>query len=455
MASTNPFRQIAVGLSCLALIWTLGCSANSIHKTDSARNAFAAGDLTAARENLQALAESKKRSAISNELDLAIVDLADGNHRGAEGKLRALRDKFDSLPKFSPIGEAASIVTDDNARPFRPASHEQVMVRTMLALCSLAGDGSDAEAYSLQAFKLQNEFAQQAHERGVADAANLFQPIAIAPYLRGMIREATYLDYDDAARAYALVQSIQPDFAPAAQDSQRAATGVHCQPGHGVLYVLACVGRGPVLTETTAPTTTEALKIASLALQKQRNDERNEIAIPNIASVKIPTVIVPPSRVASVDVSVEGKLFGTTQTLTDVGELAANQLAAEMPWTIARAVVRRVSKEAAVAKVSDSLGLTGNAQSIFQFATASVWSRSEGADLRCWGLLPREIQVLRAELPAGTHRVLLTSAGPNGKQYASKTTTVSIGDGSNKYLVVIAPDEAIYLANEPNATSDN
>ncbi len=155
--------------------------------------------------------------------------------------------------------------------------------------------------------------------------------------------------------------------------------------------------------------------------------------------------MIPPSRVAAVDVRINGQLYGTTQTLTDVGELAANQVAAEMPWTIARAVVRRVTKEATVSKVANSLGIQGTASSLFRFAAASAWSGSENADTRCWGLLPREIQVLRAELPAGTHTVNLAAVGTQGEAYADHQRTVDISDGRNHYLLTIAPDQAIYV----------
>jgi hypothetical protein len=421
----------------------VGC-ASQRPSIDTARNAFAVGDLATARSQLDAITVAGDRYSVAGSLDLAMVELAAGDYLAAERRLRGLRDHFDAMPKLAPIREAAALATDDTVRVFRPAGYEEVMTRTMLALCSLAGDGSDAESYSLQAIMKQNELATAADERGIADAASLYQPIAIAPYLRGVIREATHHDYDDAAKAYQLVSSVRPDFAPAAADIQRASVGTHSAPGHGVLYVLACVGRGPELWETTAPTTSTALTIASAAIQADQN-EGEAPTLPNIASVKIPAVVIPPSRVAAVDVRVDGQLYGTTQTLTDVGELAANQVAAEMPWTIARAVVRRVTKEAAVSKVANSLGIQGTASSLFRFAAASAWSGSENADTRCWGLLPREIQVLRAELPAGAHTVNVAAVGPQGQAYADHQRIVNITDGRNHYLITIAPDQAIYV----------
>ena len=48
-------------------------------------------------------------------------------------------------------------------------------------------------------------------------------------------------------------------------------------------------------------------------------------------------------KLRAIGVRVDQSLYGATQTLTDVGELASKQVAAEQPWTIARAVVRRAT----------------------------------------------------------------------------------------------------------------
>lgn len=433
----------------LSLVLTIGGCARSVHSLDGARDAFAAGDLATARVSLQELAGQRTRISDSAALDLAVVELADGDVTAAEQHLRQLRDRFDALPVVSPIHEAASVVADDTVRRYQPAGYEQVMIRAMLAVCSLASDGSDAESYALQATVKQQELARAAEQRGVLEAADVYQPIALAPYLQGVLREASHHDYDDAERAYRLVSTVRPQFSAAEQDIARASEGTHSAPGHGVLYILACVGRGPVLAETTAPTTSTALSIASAVLNAEtnRSDSKQEgPALPNIASVKIPTVVLPPSQVASLVATVNGQSVGATEVLTDVGTLACRQAEAELPWTLARAVVRRVTKEATVAKVGDSLGLEGTAGSLFHFAAASAWSGSEHADTRCWGLLPREIQVLRVELPVGIHRVNLVPIGPQGIALAAgKQRDVAIIDGRNHYLVTIAPDRAMYI----------
>ncbi len=433
----------------IALLLASGC-ATPMSKFELARESFVSGDLVKSHESLSGLAKSRRGFADAAALDLAMVELARGEARSAEERFRKLRDQFENQAKIAPIHEAAALITDDTARAFRPADYEKVMIRAMLVVCSLASDGADAESYALQAAMLQAELAEDAQERGVPNAKSVYQPIAFAPYMRGILREATHHDYDDAARSYELVTSVQPSFAPAHADVVRASVGAHSAPGHGVLYVIACVGRGPVLEEVDAPTTSSAMQIASSVLNVQTNQTKESaaLALPNIASVKVPRVKIPFSRVVAVGVRDEGVGIGVTQTLTHVGELAVNQNDAEMPWTIARAVVRRATKETTVAATGKTLGLDGALGSLFHFAAASAWSSVEHADTRCWSLLPREIQVLRVELPSGEHNLKLNSLGSDGREIgAGITKRVSMIDGKNEYLIVIVPDQTIYQVN--------
>lgn len=408
------------------------------------RSAYYLGDFQTAQVSLKKAADSKSPAALPARLDLAMAHFASGQTATAIELLRSLRDDFDKIPAISPAQEVAAIVSDDTVRQYRPAGYEQVMVRSMLSLCSLAADDGDAESYALQAQMHQAELARQAESRGLTGATDVYQPLALAPYLRGVLREATMHDYDDAVRAYQLVSHLQPAFAPAQADIERATHGRHSAPGNGVLYVIALVGRGPVLQEEPAEVTTAALQIAT---QVYSLAEKDRMMLPNLVSVKVPKVVIPHSPAAALSLDSSGTWLGATQPLVDIGQMAARQSEAEMPWTLARAVVRRVTKEVAVTQTTRAVGLDGLSGEVARFATVNVWSLVEQADTRCWGLLPREIQVLRAELPAGTHHLGLAVVGTSGQQVGAKNyADVVIENGRNTYLTVIAGDRQAYVA---------
>jgi hypothetical protein len=458
-----------------------GC-ASKLVTIDTARDAFVSGDLTTASQLLSEVADSKGRFADPAQLDLAIVQLAAGDVDEATSRLRTLRDRFDRTSEAAAIGASEgngalvaaqsatgnvlSMVTDDTARMFKPAGYEEVMIRTMLAICSLAGDGADAESYINQAAMHQAALRTVAESRRKGLMLDVLdtspnQELALAPYLRGVLREATHHDFDDAQRNYRLVSAIRPDFRPAADDLQRATVGNHSRPGHGALYVFGLVGRGPVLVPTDAPVTSAAVSIASTLMLHSDEKEDDITRLPKITSVKIPSVFVPPSPVAAVAVASTPMLndppvshpqprpftlLGATQSLTDVAELVRVQANAERPWTIARSFLRQAGKELAVSKAREGLGLTGGLGSAMQFAASTAWTYSETADTRCWGLLPREIQVLRAELPVGDHQIQLAPVGLDGFSVGPEQSAhVRIDNGRNTYLIVIAPAQHLHV----------
>lgn len=437
-----PLNQAFAWAAIATVIICSGCASIG-HGIQRGRMAYHIGDFATAQAELRKVAESRSPSAAAAKLDLAMTEIVTGNGAVAIKSLRELRDQFDEQSAAAPVGELAAIVADDNVRTYRPAGYEKVMIRSMLSLCSLAVQDGDAESYALQAQMLQADLARKAEARGLVAANTVYQPLALAPYLRGVLRESTMHDYDDAIRAYQLVSHLEPRFAPAQSDIERCLTGVHSPPGHGVLYVIALVGRGPILEPVEAETTTAALQIASQIQSVASNDG---LRLPNLVSVKVPQVVIPYSPAAAVSLDSSGVWLGATQPLVDIGSMAIRQCEAEMPWTIARAIVRRVTKEVAVSQATRAVGLNGIGRDLATFATVNTWSLTEHADTRCWGLLPREVQVLRAELPKGTHRIGLSVVGPVGaKLGVTKFLDVEIHDGRNTYMTVMASDREAFV----------
>ena len=426
---------VAIAVVCFASIG--GCATSRPTIVD-ARAAYYGGQYDLAAEMLDGLAENGSLASVC-QLDLAMVDLAAGRYESASSRLRALRDEFHrrsgAIAGLDPIGDAAALATDDNAKRFELSPEEQTLVRTLLSIAELAGGGVDAESYSLQAMMHRAETMR----RSVCPAD---RDIALTPYVRGLIRESNHHDYDDAAAAYQLVAATQPNFAPIGEDIRRAGGGVHSQSGHGVLYVFCLTGRGPVLMDVEAETTTAALSIASAiwASKVHADDENDAAALPNIASVRVPAVVVPPSPTAAVQVSVNDQPLGMSQTVTDMAAIASRRLEDGMPTIMARAILRRAAKEAAVAATTRAMGVTGDAASLLHFAATSTWASIERADTRCWSLLPREFQVFRVELPVGVHRVRCQPVDSFGAATGPGVErAVEILDGENEYVVTASP----------------
>src|SRR5262249_34688292 len=128
-----------------------------------------------------------------------------------------------------------------------------------------------------------------------------YERVALAPYLRGVLREATHHDYDDAQRSYNAVVSWQPGFTAGRFDLDRAVHGNHSARGNGVLYVFALTGRGPYKEETMEVASTVSLFIASEIVSAFGH----QTLPPNIAPVKVPRVVARRGGTQTVEVRVD------------------------------------------------------------------------------------------------------------------------------------------------------
>ena len=402
----------------------------------------------ACRESLEKLAKSNRHDRDVVNLDLAVVDLLSGQAKQAESKLRDVRDRFDHLEQDSIAEKTASMWTDEQVRSYAGEDYEKILIRVFLSLSSLMQDGLDAESYTLQIQDKHEELAQLLSQRnGSADESttnNLgsskghgheYQPLPLGFYMRGMLREATHHDYDDAIRNYEIASSLIPNCLPLQWDLARARNGVHSQPGHGVVYVFAMVGRGPYKVEVAEQPTSDALLIADRIVSAVGPYKLP----PTIAPIKIPDIVVPPSDVDSVGIRVDGQSIGPTTSLANIEQLAVSTYRANRNSIIARAVARRVVKKATIAAAKNTMGTEGLTALGMDIA-GIAWEASEAADTRCWGLLPRDIQILRVETPAGDHQLQLNPLLGNLPVGPCQTTPIRVVDGLNTYVICWFPD---------------
>lgn len=440
-------RVIAIVSVATGLCSGTGCMSHVLRMRD-ARAAFGGGDCAAADRLIAAQLE-RGGDAHVLELDRAMVALADGRPVECERLLRQVRDRLDHLEQEDPAESAWSLLTDDRQRAYAGEDYERILLRVMLAVANLVQDGDDAEAYSLQALAEQESVLHAAPQDPGGRQAN-WQRVAVASYLRGILREATHRDYDDAARHFATVVAWQPDFRPGRRHLHRATRGVHSRQGHGVVHVVALVGQGPIKVEVAEMPSTAALLLAGQMLAASAATP----VPPTVTPVKVPRVVTVPSAVATVQVAVGDWVAGRTETITDVSQLALAWQEAALPEIVARAVVRRTLKKGALVSARQCLGMArGGLPALAVDAAGVAWEATETADTRCWSLLPATIQVARMELPTGTHEILIQPIDhgqrPRG---AAVSQPVEVADGRDTFVVLRVHDSGIVgrpLANTP------
>jgi hypothetical protein len=136
---------------------------------------------------------------------------------------------------------------------------------------------------------------------------------------------------------------------------------------------------------------------------------------------------------------VEGRNIGPTVSLADVERLAENTYRSQRDQIVARAVARRVIKKATVVTAKNSIGandLTGLGMDLAGVA----WEATEAADTRCWGLLPRDIQVLRVEVPSGDRQLQLAPMLGSYFHGVTQSIDVHVDNGRNTYVLCWFPD---------------
>lgn len=439
---TNHQRQLTSlkNRAIQLLIASLGCllagCASHAKQLVGIRDSYYADRLSNADELAHKLIDKKKSDVDVLKLDRAMIQLASGKPSEAERSLREIRDRFDAL-EGQDIGESTySLVTDDTKRAYSGEDYEKILIRCFLSLSNLMHDGSDAKAYALQVTDKQQSIIQAGGDDASKNPKLAYKRVALGAYLNGALQEATHRDYDDAARSIQLVVNWEPDFKSGKDDLNRVSTGHHSEQGHGVLYVFTLVGRGPYKEERAEEPTSAALLIADRILSVMGKYSLP----PTIAPIKVPVVVCSRNRISTVRVGIDGKKSGETETITDIGRMAVDQYKAVFPTIMARAVVRRVVKKGAIYATKEAAKVDNPLVSLALDGVGVAWEASEAADTRCWGLLPDKIQVLRVELPVGTHEVSLTPADSRAAIGSTVVQRVTILDGDNSYLLATFPD---------------
>ena len=409
------------------------------------RREFDEGRYQSSHEKLTGLVRKDGKNEHLYLLERGVVSLALDRAGDAVRDLRLARDRLDDLAGTDYGGWLSSMMLDDRQLAYQGADYEQVLVRAMLALADLAdGNSEDAGAYALQVASRQRKIIESFRARDGSLPKSSYRQVAFGSYLKAIIDEEA-LKFDLAKIQFQKVKAIEPRFSPAAADIKRVVEGHHSKKGNGVVHVLALVGRGPFRVEAEEPVTRDALAIAHYIWASSRN----RAVIPNISRVKIPAVAVYDDNPTEIHVFADASPAGSTSLLTDIETLALDEFEAIREHIVARAFLRRAFKITAT-QLAIEAGNRGNdrrgeytdgdaLRDLGLSAAGLLWSALEGADLRCWSLLPASFQALRVELPEGEHLISLQAGKKGAPAGAPREVRVNVRDGYNTYVVAIFP----------------
>lgn len=480
---------------CLPVLVTLaGCGSVDLGEL---ADRFAQGDIAGVRCDLAALAQDDASDAHLWLLNRAVADFAAGEPKVGISALRQARDRLDQLRARTYGGWIESVLTDDRALIYDGADYEHVLVRGYLALLDLACGEGDAIAYLNQMLQRQVELRQAFVTDDGETPKMALKSAAIGNWLLATIEADDPTRRDIVERQLRAVLEHEPGCALARRELERFSRYGLCQPGNGVVQVVALVGLGPYRAARDEPVSSIVLDIAHRIYNARR--ERVAIPINLIQQVQIAGLVVRPGNPTEVRVEA-GSARATTEVVTSVDRLAQAEFDSLRTQMVVRAVVRRLFKlatsEAGKAYTrSKTDDAHQNAKSTDAEQAGSgrkrvdprqetdaerqrrqeeerrrqkaeerdqissvvwdlftlIWVALEDVDTRCWALLPSTFQAARLELPEGEHEVVLRAGGHGQAVGAEQRVRVRVRRGRTTFVIAQVPS---HVGGPPPVSSD-
>lgn len=376
-------------------------------------------------------------------LELGRISQLAGQSDTSKGAFETAIARFEQIDAESrldasdQLAGAASLLTNDNARPYKGKDYERIFAHTFQALNYLNLRNAEGAAVELRRAALEQRIAAERREKAIAMAEeeaekesielNQFEDQfsglntaagrvkssfqnAFTFYLSAVYWEAAG-DYNAALVDLKKAYEINPGAEFIKEDIQRVSRRLGSRvkarvPGRneGSIVVLFEQSRVPARRELSIPIPTIHGAFAVAFPTYDPND------FPNAVPLSL--------------TDGEGKGLVQTQVIADVGAMAARSLKEDMPGMLVRQSLRAAAKYALQKEANDQNPWAGLATNIYNLV-------SERADLRSWMTLPAYVQAGRAIVPAGTNRFTLSGAG------VSQEVEVDVSAGGTTIVRVI------------------
>ncbi|MEZ6095147.1 MAG: hypothetical protein R3C03_13115 [Pirellulaceae bacterium] len=441
---------IVVGLLMLP-----GCTHHR-NLVEEAHRQYWSGDIAGSAKLLNEAIEKPQNDLDPLLLDQAMLEFHNGNLGHCQKLLLEVQQR-NQTSKIQTIAEnSTAYLSDDTHRRFEMDEHEQILLNVMLLLSSLIGQDGDAHAFALQLGEQCQELlasrpAKTEEDANAAPSEVVEQAeidpvkseLAIGPLLQALTLGESPTHHDELLRHLATANDWRPDSPMLNSMLIDAANGVQAPEGHGTVFVISLVGRGPRKITSLETVTSDA----TLAADRMLSELGDYSLPPTIAPIKVARIELSPLTFDRILVSVDGHAAGETTVVSDIGRLAVERQQELMPQIIARAVVRRMLKKGVMVAAKKKSGVErdqkNNASSLAWDAVGVVWEAIEKPDLRGWSLLPGSIQILRLDLPAGNHQLTFAPTMYGNVVGESYRGTVHVQDGRTTFITTIQSDAAI------------
>jgi tetratricopeptide (TPR) repeat protein len=481
----RPWMAVAA-CAPLCALFLAGCANRGLVRYEKIAKRAASQDYLEAAAAIRAdkSALYGSQSSLLYNMDLGLLYHYAGRYDSSIIFLARAADIQDALFTRSLTNEAASLVVNDNARPYRGRSYEVVWLRVFQAFNYLAlGDLDGARVEMRQAQIFVDEMRRTAGKGAGAyrddplyrgTAALVYEALGERDDAAIAIYHAVKVHRDDHA---AVPPGLKADACRLLAAADRAddirLLGLDCPAGAprrrgadstGEIVVIGLLGRAPAVGETVfqgtwirdgvliyhyrdanGKTVTDALPAPGLPPSEAEKAGRGERtrsgttlsikwAMPSLREVPVQSEVLKVAGVAgagdtAAPAGVTGEAWGDTRELLE-RDLAENRTTV-LIRTVTRVVIRTLATEKAKSEMN-----TGNPilNLITNLGADFLSGQLEQADVRSWFLMPRTVQIARMPAPPGRRVVQIGAENESGKTVLAETREVDVRAGGKTFV---------------------
>jgi hypothetical protein len=387
---------------------------------------------------------------------------------------------WDDLYAHSVTNEAASILTNDNVRPYRSKPYELTMLHQLMMVNYMAqGKVDEALVESRRTQLLFDEWDRKDKKDEKFQSDGLFHYLSAIVYDASGARSDALISLYHSVKAYnqgavalppqvrdysyyRLLNGNRPD--DIATLKLTVGTPENSVPSlrsdQSEIIVVGYSGKGPILTETSWQgtyirdgllvlnhTTTDgqsetvtmpAPPLPQAEYDKAANGQKTESGTTFHVKIATPTLKPIASQTDHFLVtSDQASAPVRSVAMTDIDKLAAQYLDDSRAATITRTVIRVVLRTIIAQQTKKQLQTNDGLVNLFvNIGTDVVSDLLENADIRCCFLLPRTVHLTRIPVAAGVHSVEVAACDRSGAPLQTKRFEgVKVGAGQKVFLV--------------------
>ncbi len=389
---------------------------------------------------------SQKNKEVKNAI---LLQMEAGRIASITDKLDASQDYFGScIEKFkqSEMGavisvskstqKTASIIAGESINDYEVKSYEKIMVYIQQAMNYFLKNNLDEAMVEVRNANEEQKRAREKHEKELAEVQkegkeknvdydniintnyagldeiagkikNSFQN-AFSFYMAGIISECYYfhgkgsgMDLNDAYISYKDTLEICPENIYVQKDTIRLAKLLGMAEEYKELSQRFPEVAKELETANTNPDKGQLIIIYEYDFVPQMEQIDIPIPTPNgVLSISLPTY---PSNSKkeeqNISVSIDNTVSGNTETLCNLGSMAAKNLKEKLPGMLVREVVRTIAMGVAQDQASKRAGVLGS------LAVTLIDKKISECDLRAYYSLPYYVSCYRAMIETGKHTV--------------------------------------------------